>query len=166
MRPARDKEAVMTRSIFTLSLLALVVVTAGAAGESTWFDMDSCVMCKSMASNPKLMENLNWEQHNISNGFVAVTTVSEKYLDDYRAAHEDMNKTAMRLHKGEMLELCESCTALGKCMMKGVSQEYVETSSGDVWIVTSDNPEVVAELQNWVKRNKMEMAKHHEGHHH
>jgi len=105
------------------------------------------------------MKNMTWEQHNISDGFVSVTMVPDEYLDTYRAAHSEMNKTAMRLQSGEMLELCGSCTALGMCMMKGVEQEYVQTSNGDVWIVTSTSPEVVAELQAWVKRNAEEMAK-------
>jgi hypothetical protein len=70
-----------------------------------------------------------------------------------------MMTTVAKLEKGEMMDMCGSCTALGMCMMKGVNEEYVETSTGDVWIVTSDSPEVVAELQAWAKRNKEEMKK-------
>jgi hypothetical protein len=58
-----------------------------------------------------------------------------------------------------MPEMCGSCMALGACMMKGPKQEYVETAHGDVWILTSDNPELVKELQAWVERNKVEMKK-------
>ena len=105
------------------------------------------------------MENVTWEHHDISNGILSVTVVNEKYLDAYRAAHAEMDKTVMRLQKGEMVEMCGSCTAIGACMMKGAKQEYVETSSGDVWIVTSDKAEVVAELQSWAKRSKEETAK-------
>jgi len=45
--------------------------------------------------------------------------------------------------------------------MKGPKQDYVSTSNGDVWILTSNDATVVAELQNWVKRNNEEMAKMH-----
>jgi hypothetical protein len=69
------------------------------------------------------------------------------------------------MQKGEKLEMCGSCVALGSCMMKGPNQEYVETMHGDVWILTSDNAELVAELQAWAKRNTEEMSKmqSHEG---
>ncbi|MFQ5512182.1 MAG: hypothetical protein ACE5EO_10065 [Candidatus Krumholzibacteriia bacterium] len=149
----------MLRRLIALSLVLLFVAGVGMAGEKPWFDMENCGMCKSLGSNAELMENLSWEQHNISNGILAVTTVSPKYLESYRAAHAEMSKTAQRLAKGEMMEMCGSCMAFGMCMMKGARQEYVETSTGDVWIVTSDNPELVVDLQNWVKRNKEEMAK-------
>ncbi|MCH7549337.1 MAG: hypothetical protein IH969_07380 [Candidatus Krumholzibacteriota bacterium] len=82
-----------------------------------------------------------------------------KMIADYRVAHAEMEKTGMKLHGGEKMDLCGSCTALGACMVKGVYQQYVETMHGDVWIVTSKNPEVVAELQGWAKRNAEEMAK-------
>jgi hypothetical protein len=114
---------------------------------------------KNMSSNPELMMSVSREQHPITGGIVSVTTVPEKYLEAYRAAHTDMVATSMRLQKGEMLEMCGSCTALGMCMMKGPNQEYVETAHGDVWILTSDDPAVVADLQSWAKHNKEEMKK-------
>jgi hypothetical protein len=148
----------MSSRMIVIAVAALVVASVGLAGEAPWWDMENCAMCKSM-NKPELMENICWEQHNISNGFVSVTVVPDEYLEMYRAAHAEMEKTAHRLQSGEMLPLCGSCTALGMCMMKGVAQEYVETSTGDVWIVTSSNPEVVAELHAWVNRNAKEMQK-------
>jgi hypothetical protein len=149
----------MSRKIVGLILAVLVIATVGISGEKPWFDNEHCAMCTNMMANKDLMRNMSWEQHNIANGIVSITTVDKKYLDAYRAAHAEMNKTAMRLQQGEPLELCGSCTALGMCLMKGAHQDYVETSTGDVWIVTSDDPEVVTELQNWAKRNTEEMAK-------
>jgi hypothetical protein len=142
-----------------LSLAVLLVAGVATAGDMAWFDMENCSMCKNISGNTALMENMTWEQHGISNGIVSITMVSEKYIDDYRKAHTKMAETGMKLQGGEMMALCGSCTALGMCLMKGVEQEYVETSSGDVWIVTSENAEVVAELQSWAKRNKEEMKK-------
>jgi hypothetical protein len=155
----------MTRKLIALSLAALFVAGFAAAGDKAWFGGD-CAMCANMMSDEALMKNMKWEQYDITAGFVAITTVKGDYIDNYRTAHEGMNKTTMKLQAGEALELCGSCTHLGMCMMKGVSQEYVETSSGDVWIVTSDDPVVVAELHTWVKKNKEEMAKSHQGHEH
>ena len=149
----------MLRCTILLSLAALLVAGVGIAGEQAWFDMENCSMCSKMASNSAMMENMTWEQYAISNGIVSITMVKDKYVDDYRTAHATMMKTAMELQTGKMMDMCGSCTTLGMCMMKGVGQEYVETSNGDVWIVTSENPEVVAELQAWAKRNKEEMMK-------
>lgn len=146
----------MTRRLIALSFAALVVAGVAVAGSDAWFDHD-CAMCKNLMSEEALMNNMNWEQYNISSGIVSLTTVTPEYLDAYRTAHNNMTATAQLLMKGEQMELCGSCTALGKCMMMGAKQEYVETSSGDVWIVTSDNPEVVADLHKWVERNHAEM---------
>ena len=116
-------------------------------------------MCKNISSHEGLLENITWEQHPISNGIVSVTTVDPKYVDSYRSCHADMEKTGMKLQTGEAMELCGSCTTLGMCMMKGIGMEYVKTSTGDVWIMTSDKPELVEEIQAWAARNKEEKAK-------
>lgn len=149
----------MFRKIIVASFVALLVAGVGSAGEKPWFDMENCAMCEGMVKTPGLMESITWEQYDISNGIVCVNTVPKGNLEAYRAAHKHMEETGARLQKGEMLNLCGSCTALGAVMMKGVKEDYVQTKNGDVWIVTSDKPEVVAELHGWAKRNKDEMAK-------
>lgn len=151
----------MKRILMILSLVALIAASVSFAGEGAWFDMENCAMCTNLSSNPELMMNISWEQHPISNGVIAVSTVDEKYVEAYRKAHAAMVETGMRMQKGEKLEMCGSCMALGKCMMKGPNQEYVETLHGDVWILTSDDAELVAELQAWAARNTEEMAKMH-----
>jgi len=149
----------MKRRMFVLTVLVMVVAAgATTAGEKPWLDMVNCDMCKNIAATPGLLESMQWEQHDLSNGIVAVTSVPKGKLEAYRKAHMGMAETGKRLMAGEQMELCGSCTALGMCMMKGVNQEYVETMNGDVWIITSDNAEVVAELHDWVKKNKEAMA--------
>lgn len=148
----------MLRKLMTVCLVALFAAGVGAAGEKAWFDTN-CGMCKPMADKPGLMEKMHSEQYELSNGFVAITNVPKEQLTAYRAAHDEMKKIAEGMGKGEMVEMCGSCTALGKCLMSGVQEEYVQTTTGDVWIVTSDNPEVVTGLHDWVKRNKAEMEK-------
>lgn len=149
-------------------VIVAVLAVAGTAIAGEWFDMENCAMCKNMS--PELMKSMSWEQVDISNGIVCITNVNKGQIDAYRKAHESMVETGMRLQKGEQLKVCGSCTALGMCLMKGPHQEYAETSTGDVWILTSDKPEVVTELQAWAKRNRDEMAMmhsdSHEGHGH
>ena len=149
----------MSRKMIALALALTLVAGVATAGEMAWFDMDNCAMCKGISSNPEMMKNITWEQHNIEGGIISVTTVGKKYVADYRVAHAEMEKTGMKLQSGEKMDMCGSCTALGAALMKGVEQQYVETTQGDVWLVTSKNPEVVAELQGWAKRNSEEMAK-------
>lgn len=153
----------MSRRIIALTLVALVaagivVAQEKAAKEKPWFDMN-CGMCKPMADKPGLMDNMQWEQHKLTNGIIAVTNVPKGHLEAYRAAHEEMMKIAEGMEKGEMVEMCGSCMALGMCLMKGPHEEYVKTKTGDIWIVTSDDPEVVTGLHKWVDRNKAEMEK-------
>lgn len=149
----------MKRRMIALALLVVLVAAVGStAGEKPWLDMVNCGMCKNLAGTPGLLESMEWEQHNLSNGVVSLTSVPKGKLEAYRAAHLSMMEMVERLMKGEEMDLCGSCTALGKCMMQGVNQEYVETTNGDIWIVTSDNAEVVAELHDWVKKNKESMA--------
>lgn len=145
------------KRVVFIAVLIMIAAVAVSAGDKPWFDNANCAMCKNMSND--LMENTAWAQYNISKGIISVTSVPDKYVAEYRKAHQGMEQTGASLMKGEMLDLCGSCIALGACMMKGVNQEYVETPNGDIWIVTSDNPEVVAELHAWAKRNKDEMAK-------
>jgi len=149
----------MSKKIVLLSAAIAVVFSIAFAGDAPWFDMKKCAMCKSLTETPGLMESMNYEQLNISNGIVCLTTVKGDQLKTYRDAHGKMKEVFARLEKGEAVDLCGSCTAFGMIMMKGVKQDYAETRQGDVWIVTSDKPEVVAELQGWAKRNSEEMAK-------
>lgn len=150
------------RKMLKLALVPVLLLLGAAAvygGGQSWFDMEHCEMCKPLAEEPGLLEHVVWEQHNISNGIVSVTTVEKDYLDAYRNAHAKMGHVVERLQKGEKVGMCGMCTALGAAMMKGAKQEVVETTYGDVMILTSDKPDVVAELQEWAKRNREEMKK-------
>jgi hypothetical protein len=149
----------MARKVLLISMVAFVAAGVAVAGEAPWFDMEKCAMCKNIFKNPELMANMTWDQYNLSNGIISITTVNEKYIDAYRTAHADMEKVSAKLQKGEKLDLCGSCNALGAAMAQGAKQEYVVTSNGSVWIITSAKPEVVTALQGWAKRNNEEMAK-------
>jgi hypothetical protein len=143
-----------------LVAMALVVMAAVAiAAENAWFNPQKCAMCTAIVQVPGLMESMNEEQLPISNGIVTVTTVDDQHLKGYRQAHGEMQGVIARVQKGENVPLCGSCTALFQLMPKGVKQDYVETQHGDVWILTSNDPAVVAQLQAWAKRNTDEMAK-------
>jgi TusA-related sulfurtransferase len=44
-------------------------------------------------------------------------------------------------------------------MMKGAKMEYIETHHGDLLLMTSDDPNLIAEIQNWAKHTEEEMKK-------
>jgi hypothetical protein len=152
----------------TLVLAAAVVLVVAfsivQAGDEPWFDMENCSFCKNLATEPGLLDHMTWEQHNISNGMVSVTWVDEKYMDEYKTAYDNMEKVGKRLEAGEQLPMCQSCMTFGMLMMKGVKQESAKLTHGDVWIVTSDDPAVVKQIQDWATRNMEELKKAHTDH--
>jgi hypothetical protein len=149
----------MSKKIALVVTALMVLVSIAFAAENAWIDPNKCAMCKAITETPGLMESMGHEQLPISDGIVCVTTVDDGQLKAYRQAHAKMQDVVARLQKGEVLDLCGSCSALGQIMMKGVKQDYAETQHGDVWILTSDSPAVAAELQAWAKRNTDEMTK-------
>lgn len=149
------------RKTTLMMIIVVLAATAAMAGEGAWFDMENCAMCKNLTMQKGLLENMSWETYDITNGIVAVAVVKPDYVKSYRKAHMGMMKAGEKMGQGEKMEMCGSCSALGMCMMQGVNQEYVETTHGDVWIVTSDKAETVASLQKWSKRNMTEMARMH-----
>ncbi len=141
---------------------AFVVVFASTmtpAGEPEWFDMEKCGFCKYLMDPPEMLEHATWEHHNISNGIVSVTTIDKEYLKPFMAAMAKMEETGKKMEKGEMVEMCGACTAMGQLMMKGAKWESVNTKHGTVALMISDDPEVVKGIQMWGKRSMDEMAK-------
>jgi len=149
------------RTVLVVTALVVIAAVASAsfAQENAWFNPKKCAMCAGFVEVPGLLESVNHEHLPISNGIVCVSTVDDQQLKAYRQAHAKMQGVVARMQKGEAVELCGSCAAMGQIMAKGVTQDYVETQHGDVWVVTSTTPAVVSELQAWAKRNNEEMAK-------
>ena len=145
--------------VLVLGILLVLGISSAYAGGKAWFDMEHCDMCRPLTQDPELLMNITWEQHNISDGIVSVTTVEKGYLETYRKAHSMMDQVVGRMQKGEHVELCGMCSNIGSMMMKGVKQEAVITKHGDVWILTSEDPAVVTDLQKWAMKNKEEMMK-------
>jgi hypothetical protein len=141
------------------AMLALAAFGAVAGDQAPWFDMENCEMCSPLLEDPELLANVTWEHHNIANGIITVTTV----MDDYRASWDKvvakMNAVGKKLEAGQPVKLCGMCMAMGELYKKGARWEQVETRYGNVALITSDKPELVAEIQAWAKRTNDEMAK-------
>ena len=156
----------------TLFLMAVVfaaaMLPAVPAGAQTppppppgekWFDMEHCAMCRPLIEAPELLHNMSWEQHDIKNGIVSVTTVREPFMKKFKEAQAKMGAVAAKMQAGEQVELCPSCVAFGQFIMHGATVEQVDTMHGSLMIVTGDTPELVGEIQAWAQRTRDEMKK-------
>ena len=148
----------MSRCMIGLAILVLLasVVVAGEE-EVAWFDFENCAMCSNM--DPEMMNHATWEQYDMTNGVLSITTVEEKYLPGFRKAHEGMIEAGKKMAEGTQMSMCGSCTALGMSFAKGAAYEYIMTSNGCAMVITAATPEVVEELHKWAARNKEEMTK-------
>lgn len=150
-----QKQKLILVCFFALFLMTAVTIFAGDA----WFDMENCSMCKPMMDKPGLMENMTWEQYDISNGVVGVTTVAAEFKDAFKSCHTEMMAISEKLMAGEEMPLCGSCVTFGGLVGKGMHIENVPTSNGQITILTADNDELVAEIKAWSSKNKEEMKK-------
>ncbi|MCC6961988.1 MAG: hypothetical protein IT585_01910 [candidate division Zixibacteria bacterium] len=144
----------------TLAALALTLLVAALliAGEKPWLDFNNCDFCKPWTQNG-LMNEMTHEQLNISNGVMTISTVPAARLADYRKTSAMMNEIGQRAAKGEKVNMCGSCEAMGAMMMKGAKFEEVPTKTGSVILLTSSDPAMVTELHDWAKKNLDEYAK-------
>jgi hypothetical protein len=110
-----------------------------------------------MADQPELMKNTLWEHHSISNGLVSVTTVKDDYKALYNQTHQKMITAASLKRAGDSAGLCAMCTSLSAIVAKGLKMDTINTWQGNIVIMTSDDPDVVAEIQAWGKRTMDEL---------
>lgn len=142
-----------------VSFFAVFAIAETPPPTAKWFDMENCEMCKPLTEHPELMNNMSWEQHNITNGIISVTTVREPFMKQFKEAHMKMGACAAKMQQGEKVALCPSCVAFGKCIMDGARVEQVDTQHGSLMLVMGDTPELVSEIQGWALRTNEEMKK-------
>jgi hypothetical protein len=148
--------------VSVLTILALsLIYTVALTSDEKWFDLEGCEMCKGIAENPKLLENMTWNQYDINNGVLAVTTVAPEFMEAYMDASKQMKMTGEKIMAGQKVELCGSCTALSGMFGNGLKSEMIATDDGSISLFTSADAELVTELQVWSSKNKVEMNKMH-----
>jgi len=147
-----------------LTFLAVLAVTAMAAsavpaGDTPWFDLANCSFCKSMSQEPGLMDHISWENHKIANGMISVTVVDPEYKEAWDRAHMGMMEAAKKLESGEQMPVCGFCNSYGMLKMAGATCDYVETSVGLVYTMTSDNEELIQKIHAHTDKTNEEYAK-------
>ena len=145
--------------LLILCLFALAVSPAIAGGDG-WYDMEGCGMCSNFLAQPGLMENMDWEHHVINEGMMSVTLFNTPESEvAYDLARAEMEKTGAKMHAGEKVHLCDFCTSMMGVMMAGASIEEIEINGGRVMLLTSDDPELVEQIQAHAERSIEELAK-------
>jgi hypothetical protein len=150
-----------------LFFLGAALVTAGEqaekAGGMAWFDLENCAFCKHLTKDPQLMDNVKWENYDISNGVITITIVKPEFKKAYMEAEMAMMDLGKKMEAGEIspekVKMCGHCQAYGKLLTMGANMEHAQGDLAEVMIITSDKPEVVAEIKAFSKRNQEEMAK-------
>jgi hypothetical protein len=142
-----------------LTILMLALPISALAGDTAWFDLENCSMCKNMPAQEGLMEAMEWENHLTADGYMAVTLVAHGYEDKYQAAMTDMQKAGEKMMAGEKMELCGFCQSFGTLVMAGATMEYFETNAGHINLVSSHDPAVVEKIHAHAQRTIDEYAK-------
>jgi hypothetical protein len=151
------------KNVLTVCLAAMLLMAASGVAQDTeekpWFDMEKCGFCKHLLEDPEMLDHCTWEHHNLEDGMMSVSTVEKEYLPSYREAMAKMQEVGEKMEQGEMVPMCGMCTAMGELMQKGAEWEYVQTEHGDIMIMTSDDPEVIAELHAFSDKTNAELEK-------
>ena len=130
------------------------------AEDEPWFDLVNCEMCKPLGENPDLLRKVSWEMFELSNGILMLSTIDKGFEKQYKELDVAMQKVVDRIMAGEEVRLCNSCQGMNRIYMKQPKVENFVTKRGDVTVMTSDNPEDVAEMHEWIRRTVKELAKY------
>jgi hypothetical protein len=154
--------------VCTLLVLALAVpaLAGGHQGamktKSGWFDMEVCEFCKNMAKDPAFMDHVKFESQKIENGAILIMVVDPTYEVQWKQACTAMQALGDKMQSGKVdptkVKMCGHCKAYGELMMAGVHMEEVDGKIAKVTLITSGDPQVIAKIHEFNRRNNEEMA--------
>jgi hypothetical protein len=143
------------KSIVSMTAMGLAIgwssfVFGESEKDNLLAEMQKCAVCKHLADNPELMKNMVWETHKIDNGMLCLTTVPKEMKKDFDAVSEKMHQAIEQAQadakEGKEVELCSFCMSMGELMKLPAKQQHIETKTGAIHMVTSDDPEVVKKI--------------------
>ncbi len=143
------------KTIVSLAGLGLVVawsslVFAEAAQEKLLAEMEKCAVCKYMAENPDLMKDTTWETHKIDTGMLCLTTAPKERKKEFDAVSAKMmqaiNQVKADKKQGKEVELCSFCASMGEITKLNPKMQYIDTQTGAIHMVTSDDPAIVKKI--------------------
>ncbi len=148
--------------VLLLAAISAIAMAGEEEGKTAWFDMKNCEFCVLMTEPADMMEHMTWEMHDISNGVVSIGTVEEEYKPHYEKAAAGMMALGEAMEKGERnpmeVKMCGHCQAYGALMAAGVHIERVEGDAANIEIITSDDPEVAAQIKEYADKTRVAMV--------
>jgi hypothetical protein len=150
----------MRKSLLVLLALTFCagVATAGEGGD--WFDIAGCGMCKNLGATPGMLDNVAWNHYVIDSGMMSVAVIPGEYSDAWHEAKEAMHAVGQKMMAGEEMHLCGFCTSMGAILHTGnANMEVVETTAGEVTLITSNDEATVGMIHEHAKRSMHEMKK-------
>lgn len=139
--------------------LAISLSVALAGDDVAWMDMENCAMCKPMAAEEGLMENMSFEHHLTATGMMSMCVVKPGFEEKYAKAASGMMETQKLLMAGEKVDLCGMCINMGSLMQDGAKMEQIETKGGHVMLLSSSDEALIAKIHAHGKKTIDYMAK-------
>jgi hypothetical protein len=143
------------KTIVSLAAIGLAVGWSSAAlaqneEHSLAEEMQKCAVCKYMAENPELMKETTWETHKIDNGMLCLTTVPKEMKKEFDAVSAKMMQAIAKLEadpaKAKEAELCSFCQSMGELHKLHAKMQHIDTQTGAIHMVTSDDPATVKKI--------------------
>ena len=154
-------KAILVLALVAFAIPALAGDPHAMKTESGWFDMENCGFCKNLVKNPDLLPHMQWENHSLPNGSLSITVVEPGYEAAYAEAMGAMQALGTKMHSGEVdpttVKMCGHCAAYGQLMMAGANMQEVDGEAADVTLITSADPQVIAQIHEFTKRTNKEM---------
>ncbi|MEW5795718.1 MAG: hypothetical protein AB1772_05085 [Candidatus Zixiibacteriota bacterium] len=143
--------------MLAMAVVAIVAYTLQAQEGEKWLDPANCYYCQPLTQTEGLMENLGWENYNIKNGSISVTTYKPEWKEKWKAASAEMQKRWMAMPTEAEHPKCGMCKAWSEVPMDRVSWENVEFTGGELGITTSTDTAVVAQLHSITDKTRQAM---------
>lgn len=132
----------------------------GEQHEKAWSDAAHCQICKPWSEHQELMISSKWETHPTANGMLIATQVPKAQMETFAAVEKEIDANVAKIDwQNEKPELCGFCQSISDLMAIGSKLEKVETSFGNIMLVSSDSPDTVAKIHEVAKRAQAEEKK-------
>jgi hypothetical protein len=153
-RHVKTKESAMNKVLATAVVALVACFTAlslaEAPDEKLLAEMKKCTVCKTMAENPELLEQMTWETHKIENGMLCVASVPKQYAKEFATLYDKMMQSVAKVkadsQQGKTTALCSFCESMGELNKAGAKQQEIKTGTGAISLITSMDPEVVRKI--------------------
>ena len=140
----------LTLAILALSVNWATLICAAPPDEAMKADMEKCAVCKHLAANPALLQNMSWETFKIDNGMLCVMSAPKEMKSELEALFQKMEAEMERIKAdklaGKEVEVCALCASMGELMETGAKEQEIKTATGMIHLMTSADPAVVQKI--------------------